>query len=89
MAGTAELRGQVAELKEQISRLTALVEARTRLDSVEPEKDFSSLFNDNELTGAEAQETLTEDAEDNSKYESAFIPSNEELAKKQPGQKAA
>jgi len=88
MTGAAELRGEVAELKEQISRLEALVEAKNRLDTAEPEPDLTSFLVE-EITGEEAQEALADEEEDDSTYESAFIPTNEELAKKERGQKAA
>ncbi|MBI2473296.1 hypothetical protein HYV70_01950 [Candidatus Uhrbacteria bacterium] len=57
MAREAELRGEVAELKEQLSRVTALVEARNRLDSVEPEIDLTSFLDENVQAG-EAQAAL-------------------------------
>lgn len=53
MASHAELRGEVSELKDQLARVTALLEARTQLDSVEPEINLADI-----LSAEAAQEAL-------------------------------
>jgi len=58
MAREAQMEGKIEFLTEQVSRLTALVEARNRLDSVEPETNLISMFDEEEFSGAAAQEAL-------------------------------